>query len=199
MALLLSFTPDMPSALSATPQQALLFLLAVFMADRAVRRRRGGSALRLQPTHMCAAAGGATRALSRRGAPADALHARRQPRARGAHPIRSTSPCLGLLVGAHAPRACQALLRAEVEHAVWAEVADAASGAALPPGCREAALATVRARRYLGALAAAAPLELFGAVLAALAPHPAPGIAAVFAAQARARVCAVRGARARVG
>jgi hypothetical protein len=42
VALLLSFTPDLPSALSATPQQALLFLLAVFMADRAVRRWRGG-------------------------------------------------------------------------------------------------------------------------------------------------------------
>jgi hypothetical protein len=37
IALLLSFAPAVPSALSATPQQALLFMLAVFVADLAVR------------------------------------------------------------------------------------------------------------------------------------------------------------------
>jgi hypothetical protein len=39
VALLLSFAPAVHSALSATPEQALLFLLAVLVADLGVRTR----------------------------------------------------------------------------------------------------------------------------------------------------------------
>ena len=82
-----------------------------------------------------------------------------------------------------------------MEHAVWAEVAGG-DGGHLPQECRDALLAAARARHYLSALMLAAPMELAGAVLAALAPHPAPGIVCVFAAQARCALrcfCCIRG------
>ena len=60
-----------------------------------------------------------------------------------------------------------------------------------PRGCADARLAVARARRYALALAATVPLELAGAVLTALAPHPAPGVFAIVAAQARHDVAGV--------
>jgi hypothetical protein len=78
----------------------------------------------------------------------------------------------------------QALHRAEVEHAVHLEIGTPGADGSEPRGCIDARLASTRARRYAAALAATSPLELAGAVLAALAPHPAPGVFAMVAAQA---------------
>jgi hypothetical protein len=96
---------------------------------------------------------------------------------------------LALLVGERAG-ACQgaleggvrALLRADQESGIYAQLAaDGRAGAA--DAAREATLSEARTRQLLLRHAVAAPLELAGAVLAALAPFPAPGVALMCASQ----------------
>lgn len=85
--------------------------------------------------------------------------------------------CQAGLVGA-----LRALRRAGQEARIYAQLA-AEGHAEAREHEQQAVLAGEHARELLLRLAAAAPLQLGGAVLAALAPAPAPGVALLLAAQ----------------
>jgi hypothetical protein len=172
--LLLSRVPELPDVLSITRGQTLIFFITLLVAELGVSAR-----LQQPCMHACACP------CSAADTAANSTQLRCQRGVRLTLAVRAVSFRRFTLLAEPSPPALpQALHRAEVEHAVHLEIGTPGADGSEPRGCIDARLASTRARRYAAALAATSPLELAGAVLAALAPHPAPGVFAMVAAQA---------------